>query len=269
MSKLRMYGVIVLALLTLTGMLHAQEPQDQVVMVSYQGITFSYVPEAFGALLPAYDEGTPYQRDAPYFANIAPHISFKFMRPDPIWPDVDWTGELRVYRLTDLETYPEPTYQTVVDQLRNLDTANLSAHVNAGPEARDPGLPFMPVLNATQVFWTHPEAQTSEAAAGIGYYVYYSVIPDPILEGQILYAYQAISTDSAYYISFSMPVETGLLETTMPDNLDRGAFVEAYIPYLQGIFDTINNADPATFKPTPDELTRFIASIAFVEQEGR
>lgn len=264
MLKRKLVGVLVILVFTsLFGIIQAQEPQDNIVTVNYNGITFSYVPEAFGALLPGYDEGTPYQTDAPYFANVAPHTTFKFMRPDPVHPDVNWTGELRVYRIADLEAYPEPTYQQVVDQLRSLDTMNLSAHVNAGPDNRLPGLPFMPVLNATQVFWTHPRAVNLATATGIEYYAYYSVVPEPILDGQVMYAYQAITADGAYYLSFSMPVETGLLETALPENLDLGAFVANYVPYLQGVFDSINNADPATFSPTPSELTLFVESITF------
>ena len=266
MLNRRIFGVMILALLSLYGMIHAQEPPDKLVQVVYNGIEFSYAPEAFGAVLPVYDEGTPYQTDAPYFANIAPHTSFKFMRPDPAYPDINWVGELRVYRIADLEAYAEPTYREVVDQLRTLDTATLAAHVNAGPDARLPGLPFMPVLNATQVFWAHPKVLISGTAAGVEYCTYYSVAPEPIVEGQVMYAYQAISVDGLYYLSFSMPLETGLLDSAIPDQLNVDEFVADYVSYLQKTFDAINTADPATFKPLPDELTRFIKSISIVEK---
>ena len=60
-----------------------------------------------------------------------------------------------------------------------------------------------------------------------------------------------------------MPVETGLLDSAIPDNLNIDAFVADYISYLQNTFDVINNADPATFKPMPGELTRCIESSSF------
>jgi hypothetical protein len=262
MLRRRLLSVIAFALLALCGTISAQEPQDNAVRISYNGIEFSYVPEAFGAVLPSYDEGTPYQADAPYFANAAPHTSFKFMRPNPNAPDTNWVGELRVYRIADLEAYAEPTYQEVVNQLRSLDTRNLSAHVNVGANARLPTLPFMPVLNATQVFWTHPRAVHFENATGIEYYPYYSVVPEPIIEGQVIYAYQAITADGLYYLSFSMPIETGLLETTIPGNINLDAFVANYPQYLLDIFSVIDNADPVIFAPTSLVLTRFIESIA-------
>ena len=259
---LKRLTILCLLLPILSGSLMAQSPPVTTAAIGYNGITFTYPPDSFGAVLPTYDAGTPYQVDAPYFADIAPHTSFMFLRPDPARPDVDLTGELRVYRIADLEAYGEPSYMEVVNQLRQLDTSDLSMYANAGPDYRIPSLPFLPKLNATQVFRAQPRALNFENVNGIDYYTYFSQSAEPILDGQVMYAYQGITTDGQYYLSFSIYVETGLLQTTpIPQDFDWDTFAANYAGYLQDTFAAINSADAGTFTPTPADLSGFIQSI--------
>jgi hypothetical protein len=258
---LKQLTILLLMLLVLTGGVLAQAPQPDTAIISYNGIEFSYSPGTFGAVLPAYNEGTPFQTDAPYFANTAPHTAFAFLKPDPTRPEVNLVGELRVYRIADLEAYGEPSYKDTVQQLRNLDTTDLSSYANAAADYNNPSLPYLPVLNATQVFRAFPAALNVERMNGIEYYFYASQSAEPILEGQISYSYQGITTDGQYYLSFSIPVEMGLLETVITPDIDWDAFSANYAQYLQDTFATINNADPATFSPTSAELRSFVGSI--------
>jgi hypothetical protein len=108
----------------------------------------------------------------------------------------------------------------------------------------------------------HPREITTDVLSGVEFFAYYSVIPEPILEGQILYVYQGMTTDDQYYISFSTPVETGLLQTAFPSDFDRESFVVNYPIYIQEIFSGVNNAHPDTFTPTPTVLHQFIESIS-------
>jgi hypothetical protein len=260
---LKKYSLVMLvaALLVFGGNLLAQDAPDSAT-VRYKGVEFSYVPDAFGAVQPTFDEGTPYQTDAPYFANVAPHISIKFIRPNPQHPDINFTGELRVYRIADLESYNEPSYREVVQQLRNLNTSDLSAYETVSADYTTPALPFMPVLNAAQVFRAHPATLNFLTVTGIEYYAYYSQSPSPILEGEVMYAYQGITVDEKYYLSFSMPIQTGLLQSEIGEGFDWNTFVGDYKSYLDRTFAAIDYADPATFAPSPALLRQFIASIS-------
>lgn|GEM_PF-5245145 len=95
-------------------------------------------------------------------AIVAPHSSFQFIRPNATSPDTNLVGELRVYRIADLVAYAEPSYREVVKQLRNLIGDDLSAYATVGADYTIPGLPFMPVLNAAQVFRAHPRTLNSD-----------------------------------------------------------------------------------------------------------
>jgi hypothetical protein len=251
-----------LTLSLLTGTVAAQSSQGNVAAISYNNIEVVYEPEAFGAVLPHNDTGTPFQADAPYFANVAPHTTFTFLRPNPTRPDTNYVGELQVYRIADLYEYAEPSYREVVEELQTLDTGNLGAYMTVGADYHIPALPFMPVLNATQVFRAHPAAINFESVTGIEYYTYYSQAAEPILEGQVMYTYQGITTDGLHYLSFSMPIETGLLETAIANDLNWDVFHANYAQYLQDTFANINNADTRTFKPQPIVLNRFIQSVS-------
>lgn len=249
--------VALLMILLVTGTVFAQTDAQ----LRYAGVEFRYPPQTFGAVLPSTEAGTPYQTDAPYFANIAPHIAFTFTRPNPAQPDWMFTGQLRVYRIADLETYQEPTYMQVVEELRGLDTTTLADYANATTNFETAHLPFMPVPNATQVMRAHPAALKVGSVAGIEYYTYFSQSLEPILEGQVFYTFQGITADGLYYISFSLPVQTGLLPATIPQDFNWDAFSAGYPAYLQETFAAINTADPAVFTPATSDLHAFIESL--------
>ena len=149
----------------------------------------------------------------------------------------------------------------VFEEMRARDTTTLSADSNANPDYRAAHLPFMPVLNATQVIRAHPAALNVGAARGIEYFTYFSQAPEPILEGQVFYTFQGITSDGLYYLSFSMPVETGLLPADIPQDLNWDAFSARYPDYLQETFVALNSADPAAFMPAAGDLHAFIASL--------
>ena len=68
--------LLIVLLLFINVPLRAQNAVEAIAVVNFNGIAFSYAPASFGALLPAYEEGTPFQADAPYFANTAPPHEF-------------------------------------------------------------------------------------------------------------------------------------------------------------------------------------------------
>ena len=256
--------IVVAALLTMlmvSSAVYTQGSDQPGATLRFNGVEFGYSPEAFGAVLPAFEPGTPYQTDAPYFANIAPHTSVRFLRPNPAQPDTNWIGELSVYRISDLNTYAEPSYRAVVDQLRSLGAEDLSSYAGASADYRTPALPFMPVQNAAQVLRSRPTALNFGTMTGIEYYAYFSQAPEPILEGQVLYVYQGITTDGQYYLSFSMPVEVGVLARAIPADMSWDTFLANYPQYLQETFVAINTTDPASFAPASPTLHRFVESI--------
>jgi hypothetical protein len=69
------------------------------------------------------------------------------------------------------------------------------------------------------------------------------------------------TTDGLYYISFSMPVETGLLPVDIPQDFNWDAFSARYPDYLQETFAAINSADPAAFTPAAGDLHAFVESL--------
>lgn len=262
MFKQRLVIMMFFAMFLLCGNLYAQALPTKSATVRYNDVQFTYQPDIFGAVLPAYDAGTPFHTDAPYFANVAPHVTIKFMRPNPARPDTNLVGELGIYRLADIDAYAEPSYKEVVKQLQNLDTSDLSAYATVGTDNELVALPFMPVLNAAQIFRVHPSALNFKNVKGIEYYTYYSQAAEPIIEGQVMYTYQGITTDGLYYLSFSMYVEMGLLETAIPADINWDTFHAKYAQYLDDTFALIEKADTETFTPNQSVLKSFIESIS-------
>jgi|GEM_PF-4558199 len=59
-----------------------------------------------------------------------------------------------------------------------------------------------------------------------------------------------------------MPVETGLLESTFPDDINWDTFPANYTQYLQDTFAAINNADLLTLTSAKTVFHRFIDGIS-------
>jgi hypothetical protein len=86
----------------------------------------------------------------------------------------------------------------------------------AKPLIDEPGLPFLPWINRKQTFCAQPEIVEFQSGRGIRYLSYYSQGINPVLEREVFYTFQGLTSDGQFYVSAFFPVETGIFPTEPP-----------------------------------------------------
>jgi len=143
--------------------------------------------------------------------------------------------------------------QTLLNQRRDLSTQQQ--------------LPYLPLINAAQVFHVHETYLNFESGAGIRYVTFYAQAFVPILQNDAFYVFQGLTSDGEYYVSATFPLNTPTLEAGQPEDFDA-ILGDDPVAYNDQIIDTIAGTSPGAFTPSLTLLDALIASIQVGEASG-
>jgi hypothetical protein len=136
--------------------------------------------------------------------------------------------------------------------------------------ALPPGpLPFLPVLNAAQVFSSKPLVLPFESGTGIRFLTQFDQAPLPINNNELIYTYQGLTADGQHYVAAILPVNVDFLpadarqqSTTPPNGIPFDwNNIEAMPAYLQAIQQKLEGTDPDAFLPTISSLDTLVQSL--------
>jgi hypothetical protein len=221
--------------------------------VDYNGITFQYNSTLSGSwfveIVPARPAGPSVQ---PF--EVAPsYYNFTF----PAQPN----AYLRVYPTANFApmasfgapyTTAQQTLTTLLAQRQPINAGALSGVTYTAAR-----LPFLPLLNTPQVFTTRPGYLAFNGGDGVRYLTYFAPQPQAMLEGQLWYTYQGITSDGRYYVAAVFPLTTGVLPATQPPSFNVGT----YPAYLNEQILQFNTRDAGGFAPSVNTLDALMSSI--------
>lgn len=171
--------------------------------------------------------------------------------PAPESP-LDAVGAVFVYPVAALNADNRTQYDQLQALLNNrTDLAQFSVaedNVNAN------ALPYLPQVAAGQVIRARPQYVESAAVSGISYVTVWRQDVSPLMGNELLYTFQGISADGAYYVAAVFSLDTDLLPNEMSSDVDLDAFVENLNSYLAETTTTLNNAEASEFTPSLDTL---------------
>jgi hypothetical protein len=126
-------------------------------------------------------------------------------------------------------------------------------------------LPFLPWINAQQVFCAQPQILEFPGGQGIRYLSYYAQGPGPASDRQIFYTFQGLTDDGQYYISAVFPVATGIFPIEPPPcpkcgQADYDPF-EEWMAVLTEQFNQLNILSADRFAPSLKVLDELVQSI--------
>ncbi|MGE5250947.1 MAG: hypothetical protein ACM3QS_12150 [Bacteroidota bacterium] len=133
-------------------------------------------------------------------------------------------------------------------------------------------LPFLPPLNATQVFYSNFQRLSFATGAGIRYLTQYDQAPLPINNHELIYTFQGLTQDGKTYVAAVLPVNAAFLSAQSdpasplpPDGVpfDWNHF-EGMPAYLEAVKQKLETSDPNAFTPTLPMLDDLIQSLRIV-----
>lgn len=132
-------------------------------------------------------------------------------------------------------------------------------------------LPFLPTWNAGQVFYSNAEFVSFQNGNGIRYITMYSQSPTPIVNSEVFYTYQGLTTDGNYYIAVILPIrhpllaESGNVDTQppaggIPFNWSPEGY-EQLQAYVDAVVQLLNSSQVDAFTPNLSSLDGFVHSM--------
>lgn len=166
--------------------------------------------------------------------------------------------------------YPAQAYAEMVpaafESLRRVD--NLIASSVSPTADQLPGVPF---FNAQQVFAANIQLISFQNGSGVRYLTEYAQYPASANNHDLVYAFQGVTRDGAYYIVAIFPVSHPVLAETSdpgaplpnggipyPDLTDPTANLPAY---YSAVADLLSAQAPTTFVPNLNQLDALIQSL--------
>lgn len=171
--------------------------------------------------------------------------------------------QIYLYRAQD---YAE-LYRIAFESIRRLE----NIHGSNGATIPDDELPAVPFFNNQQVYAANIEQTTFQNGFGVRFLSQNAQYAAPANNYELVYQFQGVTSDGAYYIVAILPVAApGLAET--PEAAAAGSVGGVAYPnindanpdwdgYYTAVQAWLNAADPQAFTPTLTQLDALIQSI--------
>ena len=154
--------------------------------------------------------------------------------------------------------------ETVNEKVSRLQTLTGGAPAPIFDSSFSVSLPFLPIVNAGQVFFSNYQVVPFTNGSGIRFLTEYAQYFAPVNNHDLFYTYQGLTADGAYWVAAILPINHPMLPAnadTPPNGMRWEQFSENYGPYITDMVNQLNAQSPASFIPTLTALDALVASI--------
>jgi hypothetical protein len=212
---------------------------------SFEGITITYDQSLAsgigGSTVPA-DPGAS-------LASSPEHIWLTFA-DYPIYNQT-FRPEIRIYPVEEYRRLNK-TAAAIIDNLQTL--------LAQQPGRWDADLPFLPVMNAAQLIRARALYFGFQNGSGLRYLTQFGQNAYPINNQNLVYVYQGLTSDGAYYISAVFPIGNPVLPvdgSQIPGG-DFIAFEQEFQDYVGEVTELLNDSKPNDFVPDMNLLDNLL-----------
>ena len=170
--------------------------------------------------------------------------------------NTNFEPQIRVYPVWLLRENPTQIVQTLKDLLRDR------------PPGLKEGIPLLPPVPAGQLLHARVRYLTFEGGSGVRVLTQFAQDASPIHNEGLLYIFQGLTSDDAYYISAFLPLSASFLPDRAEDPADipfpaynAPDFGAEYTSYQQRIQARLEAASPDDFLPSLGALDQLIESL--------
>lgn len=233
-------------------------------------VRFAYAPGLFEA---AHGSERP---AAPFVADEVPdgvgpaHVEILFDTFAGAAPRASVTAAIDIYPVEDFD---DPEFGTREQNLPLKELTLLRERL-AAPAGRGAALetsvatagfmPYLPVVaDAGQVVAARLLTLRGPGVLGLRYLTAYSQESAPLVDGQLFYTFQGLTSDQQHYVAASFPLRSGFLPERLPDHFDLAAFEREIATYQRETAATLEARPDSQFTPALDLLDALVQSITF------
>lgn len=232
-------------------------------VVEFEGIRFSYDATLASEIIPEFIPTRFGDQFAPW-DQTPNHVAFTFRDPYTEGRDLYWQGfspdpvpKIFIYRTVD---FPE-------EVLGWDGKAQILALQNMLQERKpDSGgtIPVLPLTNAGQTFHAKLAYMDFDGGSGVRFVTQYTQEPRAINNQELIYTFQGMTSDGAYYISGILPVSAEHLPAKFEIKEEEiPNFQVRWGKYLEETTQKINHFPDGAFDPNLETLDAIFLSLSF------
>lgn len=218
-----------------------QTPKDESVSIDLNGVAQSYTSQVIAAVSP--------DADAPYW-EVMPQYEVLTLSGYPVSSHL-MTPQIYIYPVADLARTNEAAGKIAAD-LQTLLEKRLA----------DTTLPFLPLLNASQVMHAQVSYLDFKNGSGVRFVTQFDQAPLPINNHELIYTFQGLTRDGQFYIAAVFPLNLASLPVDEKiSGQEPAEFINDFPKYLQNVVGTLDQQQASNFTPDLSALDALIQSI--------
>jgi hypothetical protein len=163
-----------------------------------------------------------------------------------------------------MEIFSVKEYEALAGDQVTPNVNNLKKLLAVRPKDFSGNLPNLPFGNASMVFHSQMQYIKFQNGSGIRFLTQFAQDVSPISNDRLVYVFQGITDDGAYYISAMLPIT----HPSLPANYDEAMqgqdpqkFSENFVNYLLDVQNKLNEQKGDSFKPTLEILDNMLSTI--------
>ena len=260
-------------------------PQTFKGAVDFHGVHFTNDESVFSDVAAEIVPATPLEdpEDKPD-DNWPEHVRFSLSPAREPKHETFFEPEIRVVSISDYKEafQVEPRYvetmETDIDRLKKLIT-NPSSYIPAklhwfedSTSGGDTGgIPFLPFVDASQVFAVHVTRVDFNGGSGLAFVTQYDIEPSLVNNAALTWIFQGFTSDGEKYIVATFPIRSSILAETgsqeeghrgyKPGDFSRVAAQKALYAYVESVRSDLERLPANQFEPDLASLEKLIRGI--------
>jgi hypothetical protein len=239
----------------LDGMVPASE--QETTAVDYGGVHFDIHSALFKSIWPEVITAEPTTPGGPGWGVWPEHVRFTIAGPKEDDPDVMRAGTAGQPQIM---IYPTREFRAM-SEFAAVEIDELQSLLKSRPPAPENELPYLPLVNAAQVFHAQVKYLDFQNGSGVRYITQYSQDMTPIINQSIFYTFQGLTDDGNTYVVATFPISAEGLSDE-PDIQDWNAFFAGYQDYIKETVNQLNEDSSDNFTPDLKFIDETIQSLS-------
>ncbi|MBK8901580.1 MAG: hypothetical protein IPM53_10385 [Anaerolineaceae bacterium] len=222
------------------------------------GVTFQYDSSLAAGTEPQIVEAFADDGGMNYLL-LPQHLAFTFSNSYAEGNPLLQRYQLNLETMPQIVVYPTAAY-AAMHPLAKTQIEQLQALLAKRPSIPGGIMPYLPLINAAQVFHSQVDYLRFANGTGVRYVVAFSQDASPTTNQHLIYTFQGLTDDGQHYVAAFFPVTTAVLPDTVQVD-DWEEFSLNYSTYVAETKAALNDLTPSDFGPDLTLLDAVVTSL--------